>query len=156
VAVVAVLAMALWLLNRRRRAVSQDVVRVPAHEWASQQLSELIAEDLIGKHRVQEFYYRVSGIVRGYIERRFTVSAPDMTTEEFLASTVRDRRFGAETTQELNGFLTACDMVKYACHSPQDEEADGAIQAASDFVEKTRIHDQIEDGVEVPAEGRAA
>lgn len=156
VAVGVVLAMALWLLKRRRRAVFQDVVRVPAHEWANRQLSELIAENLIDKRRVQEFYYRVSGIVRGYIERRFHLSAPDMTTEEFLASTVRDQRFGAGTTQELNGFLVACDMVKYACHSPQDEEADNAIQAARDFVEKTRQRDTIKDGVEVPAKGRAA
>jgi len=156
VAVVAVLAMMWWLLKHRRRADSPDVMRIPAHEWASRQLSELIAEDLIRKHRVQEFYYRVSGIVRGYIERRFNVSAPEMTTEEFLASALRDRRFGAETTQELGGFLTACDRVKYACHTPQDEEAHGAIHAASDFVEKTRMREPIEDGAEVPAEERAA
>ena len=56
-------------------------------------LPALVTEDLIARGLIQEFHYRTSGIVRGYIERRFGVSAPEMTTEEFLTAAAADARF---------------------------------------------------------------
>jgi hypothetical protein len=137
VAVTAVIIVVVLL--RRLRGSSPDVVvRIPPHEWARRQLATLVAKDLIARGLVQEYYYRISGIVRGYIERRFGVSAPEMTTEEFLASAAGDRRFGSDMTDELNRFLSACDLVKYARHEPGREELDTVLRAAGDFVERTR------------------
>jgi hypothetical protein len=115
---------------------------VPAHVWARLQLDELLADDLIERGQVQEFYYRISGIVRGYIERRFHVSAPEMTTEEFLAAAGTDRRFEPEQTQSLHEFLTQCDLVKYARHAPASHEAREAIRAAEDFIQRTREREE--------------
>jgi hypothetical protein len=125
------------LLRRRggRRAVE---IHVPAHEWARRQIAALVADDLIRKERIQEFYYRISGIVRGYIERRFGVSAPEMTTEEFLVAAASDGRFGPQHARDLNEFLTACDLVKYARQIPHSIEADRVLKAAGAFVERTR------------------
>ncbi len=52
-------------------------------------LGALAAEGLIERGQIQSFHYRISDIVRGYVERRFTVAAPEMTTEECLASSRR-------------------------------------------------------------------
>jgi len=98
----------------------------------------LIGENLIATGRVQEFYYRISDVVRGYVERRFGVSAPEMTTEEFLATAASDGRFGERNTAELNQFLNACDLVKYARRIPGPDEADAVLRAAGGFVERTR------------------
>jgi len=136
--IAATLAVAALLLVRRlRRRRPGVIVRLPADEWARQQIAALIAEDLIAKGLIQEFHYRTSGIVRGYIERRFGVSAPEMTTEEFLTAAAADSRFGKNMTDELNRFMTACDLVKYACHLPGSGESEAALKAASDFVERT-------------------
>jgi len=126
-----------WLFGRSRRRRAEVVVRIPAHEWAQRQIAALIAEDLIVRGFVQEFHYRISAIVRGYIERRFGVSAPEMTTEEFLTAAA-DNRFGENVTGELARFLTACDLVKYARHEPGPDESEAALKAAGDFVERTR------------------
>ena len=75
--------------------------------------------------------------MRGYIERRYTVSAGEMTTEEFLVAAVADARFGQATTDELKRFMTACDLVKYARHTPTSAESDDAYRAATEFVERT-------------------
>jgi hypothetical protein len=127
-----------WFGRWLRRAGPKKVIRMPAHEWARRQLAALIAEDLIGKGLFQEFHYRISYIVRGYIERRYGVTAGEMTTEEFLAAAVRDSRFGGDTTTELERFLTACDLVKYARHQPGSGESEAALTAAEVFVERTR------------------
>jgi len=125
-------------LVRRSRRQQQVVTPIPAHEWAQRQIATLVAEDLVRKGRVQEFYYRISDIVRGYVERRFGVSAPEMTTEEFLATAASDGRFGERNTAELNGFLSACDLVKYARQLPGADDADAVLRAAGGFVERTR------------------
>lgn len=162
-AVVVVAALILW---RRRRSRERIEIPIPADVWARRRLAALIAEELLETGLVQEFYYRISAIVRGYIERRFEVSAPEMTTEEFLAATASDNRFGDETSAELDKFLCACDMVKYAKHLPGPSECQGVFTAAGDFVERTRER-VAPDGsmaggssegrrIRSPAEGRAA
>ncbi|MCH7871350.1 MAG: hypothetical protein IID33_06585 [Planctomycetes bacterium] len=157
-AVVFVVALILW---RRRRDREKTEVPIPADVWARRQLAALLADELLEKGRVQEFYYRISAIVRGYIEGRFGVSAPEMTTEEFLAETASDNRFGDDTSAELDKFLCACDMVKYAKHLPGPSECEAVLEAARDFVERTRERvapDGLRDGWNFgpPAEERAA
>lgn len=127
----------LWAACFSARAVAA-VPPPPAHEWASAELARLLREDLMGRGRVQEFFYRISDIIRGYLERRFFVSAPDMTTEEFLAAAAQDRRFGRDHTLALERFLTACDLVKYARLLPERDQADELVAAARRFIEATR------------------
>ncbi len=157
VPVILVVIVAVLLARRVRRSQPDVVVRIPPYEWARRQIATLVGEDLIAKGRVQEFYYRISGIVRGYIERRFSLSAPEMTTEEFLASAAGDNRFGRDMTTELDRFLGACDLVKYARHEPGPQESESVLQAAADFVERTREQVSQTDGpgVLTPAELRA-
>lgn len=133
----ATLAAASMLLLRRRGPRVVVVPTIPPHEWARRELSLLRSDRLVERGLIQEFYYRVSGVVRGYIERRFAVSAPEMTTEEFLVAAAHDGRFGPEHTGELQQFLTACDLVKYARQIPSAAEADQVLSAAGGFVERT-------------------
>jgi len=126
------------LVRRLGRVRAETGLRIPPHEWARRQIAALVADDLVPEGRVQEFYYRLSGIVRGYIERRFDIRAPEMTTEEFLASAASDRRFRTDMSEQLNCLLSTCDLVKYACRKPGWEEPDAVLRTAGDFVERTR------------------
>lgn len=126
--------LAQWLGARR----AEKAIAILAHEWAGRQLAALIAEDLVERGLFREFHYRISSVLRGYIERRYGVSAGEMTTEEFLEEAAPDRRFGPETTAELRRFLSACDLVKYARHEPTRTESNGVLAAAETLVERTR------------------
>ncbi len=138
---VATIAIGLWVLwGRLRRGRSVIEPPIPAHEWARREIAWLIAEDLVARGRIQEFYYRVSAIVRGYIERRFGLAAPEMTTEEFLEAAAGDSRLGYIGTEPLGEFLTSCDLVKFARHEPGSRECDQVLRTASEFVERTREH----------------
>jgi hypothetical protein len=131
-----------WL--RRRAEIAERIVVVPADVWAKREFAKLLGESLLERKLFKEFYYRVSGIVRGYIERRFALAAPEMTTEEFLSATAEDSRFACETQWEFRQFLDACDMVKYAKYAPQDAEAQAVLRTAMDFVERTKPHEEVE------------
>ncbi|MFQ5414203.1 MAG: hypothetical protein ACE5E6_07065 [Phycisphaerae bacterium] len=132
------LACAVWLVYRIRRQRDAVVVVVPAHVWARREIAALVADDLVARGRVQDFHYRLSAIMRGYIERRFAIAAPEMTTEEFLDAAARDTRFSSDHAACLRGFLTACDLVKYARHQPAHEECDVGLRTADAFIEQTR------------------
>jgi len=149
---------AIVLARRTRRSRAARVEAIPPDVWARRELSELIAEDLIARGLVQRFYYRISDIIRGYVERRFDISAPEMTTEEFLSHAAGHPQLGAQHTAGLEQFLEECDLVKYARHKPRPDRHDGLLQAAGVFVERTRpkvTKADMGDGLP-QAEGRAA
>jgi len=133
------IALLLWVLRKaRQQRLARLATPIPADVWAHRQITKLVADDLLAKGLIQEFYYRISGIVRGYIERRFHVHAPEMTTEEFLVTVKEDSRFNEKQPGGLMGFLDACDLVKYAKQIPAQSEADMILSAAKRFIETTR------------------
>lgn len=133
----AVVALAWWLLRGRKARAAQVAPPPPPHVWALQQLEALLAEKLVERGRVPEFYFRLSGLVRTYIELRFGLMAPERTTEEFLVEVQRSDalRFGPKDM--LGDFLTACDLVKFARHEPRGVEIDTVVDASRTFIEQT-------------------
>ncbi len=138
-AVVVGLGLGAWFMLRRRRIALARAI--PPHEWAFDQLRLLIDEKLVELGQIHEFYFRLSLIVREYIERRFGLMAPERTTEEFLVEMRRSPVLSDEHKRLLGEFLTACDMVKFACYTPQAKEIEQAFDAARDFVEQTIPHE---------------
>jgi hypothetical protein len=90
---------------------------------------------------MHEYYFRLADIVRGYIERRFGLLAPERTTEEFLREARQDRSLTAEQKDMLGRFLRAADLVKFALHRPEPAEAASALAAARRFVTETAPRD---------------
>lgn len=143
-AALVIVAAGLILLRRRRTAAALAAEPpIPAHEWATAALDALRAEKLPERGELQKFHYSLSDIVREYIERRFDISAPEMTTEEFLAASTRDLRFDRAHTRVLSSFLQACDLVKYAKQLPAVDECYEALKTAARFVEATRPREAI-------------
>jgi hypothetical protein len=134
-AVVGLAAGLFWLLNRRRR-VAAPAPR-PAHEIALEALARLRAGGLVEAGRPGEFYVRLSTIVRAYLEARFHLRAPEMTTEEFLQAAQRDPQLTPPQRSLLGQFLSEADLVKFARHVPYPEDAERAYAAAREFVEST-------------------
>ena len=100
-------------------------------------LDRLQSDDLITLQRIEEFYVRVSGILRYYIEWRFGLRAPEQTTEEFLDAMLVAGGPIAEHRDLLSAFLAHCDLVKFARHQPAPDDMHNALQRARDFVEQT-------------------
>ena len=137
--VVAVLAASgTWLWLRRKRV--KELVRIfkPAHELAYQRLRLLVREDLVGAGRIKEFYERISDILRHYIEHRFSLRAPERTTEEFLYELASTNVLPESDKESLAQFLRHCDLVKFARHEPANEQIQQAFDLVKAFIEKTK------------------
>jgi len=138
-ALVTVLALAaglFHLLSRPRRA--RAVAPLPPDAVALAALARLHAERLPDAGRFDAFYVGLSAIVRKYLEDRFAVHAPEMTTEEFLATAARDGRLASAHKRLLGEFLAEADLVKFARLVPTVPASEAAFDAARRFVNDTR------------------
>jgi hypothetical protein len=110
----------------------------PPYEIAFDALNALKAEDLPGRGKIKEYYIRLSDIIRHYIEERFTIRAPEMTTDEFLFNLKDQPVLSGPHKNLLKEFLREADMVKFARYGPSSTEIDNSFSAAWRFVEETR------------------
>jgi hypothetical protein len=135
VSVVAALLVLLiiWLRRLARRPAPPILPEV----WALRELSLLEAALQTEGWQPRAFYYRLSEIVRVYIERKFSLAAPEMTTEEFLGALARDRGALPYDAGRLREFLEACDLVKYAALAAGCEDGQQALGIARAFVDAT-------------------
>ena len=127
----------LWWQRARRRRLLRGEPSHPAHLLALAALDRLQSDDLIALQRIEEFYVRVSGILRYYIEWRFGLRAPEQTTEEFLDAMLVAGGPIAAHRDLLSAFLAHCDLVKFARHQPAPDDMHNALQRAREFVEQT-------------------
>lgn len=130
------LAIAAAILLRKKMqkaAVAVEVKRTP-EEIAHAALKALLAENLPSKGLHKEFYVRLTGIVRVYIEGTTGLRAPEQTTEEFLRDMRSKNVFPAERSVQLANFLEAADMVKYAAMQPGERQLEESIARAQEFV----------------------
>lgn len=125
----------LWL--RRRKTFQEETVKKPPHVIAYEQLESLMASGLIEAGRIEEYYVLLSNTVRTYLENRFGLRAPEMTTEEFLAAAAKDSGLKDEHKKLLSRFLAHCDLVKFARYGPNVEEMKSAYESAKQFIHES-------------------
>jgi hypothetical protein len=79
----------------------------------------------------------VSEVIRDYLGGRYGFDSLEMTTDELVAEL--KRYAGRELILgEIEGWLAACDLVKFAKISPTASEARGALESAIRIVKATR------------------
>jgi preprotein translocase subunit Sss1 len=87
------------------------------------------------------WFVELSSIVRAYVEQRYRIRAPELTTEEFLQVAVAAAAMSDEQRALLTQFLERCDRVKFAGYRPDAEESITTLKAARGFVEDTRLRE---------------
>lgn len=109
-----------------------------AHETAYGLLEDLRKKGLLEKGMSKQYYSELSGILRHYLENRFSLKAPEMTTEEFITYMREYGGLGREQKDLLKEFLTNCDLVKFARYIPPDSDGGAAFDMVKMFVDRTK------------------
>jgi C4-dicarboxylate-specific signal transduction histidine kinase len=149
-AVAAIAALlALWLWRRWRMRRAQAVAareQLPPHVRARRRLGQALA--LI--HQPEPFCVEVSAAIRQYLEEQFDFRAPERTTEEFLHELQRTNLLSPDQKDSLGGFLSRCDLVKFARYEPAEAELRQLHAAA------LRLMDETEPAAATPDQEPAA
>ena len=105
----------------QKQEAPQPVIPDPAWKEALKKLDELIAEELMLRGEQKQHHFRLSEILRQFLQRKYRFAAMEMSTSEiqWVSS-----RIYVEAAPEVIGFLKYCDRVKFAKYLPGWEEAD--------------------------------
>jgi hypothetical protein len=130
-AALALLVTALVLLVRYAvRRVREHRMSPIERAWV--ELDRLLRKGLPGRGRYKDFYVELTMVVRRYVQRKYGVQAPHLTTEEFLRACGSDGRCG--NAASLGRFLASADMVKFAGVEATPEMADDATESARGYL----------------------
>ena len=124
VALLLVAAVAFWTVRYLARRVREHRMSPIERAWA--ELDRLVKRGLPGRGRYKDFYVELTLVVRRYIQRKYGVKAPNLTTEEFLKN--------FEGGAKLREFLESADMVKFAGVEATPDMADGATESARTYL----------------------
>ena len=105
--------------------------RMSPIERAWVELDRLLKKGLPGRGRYKDFYVELTMVVRRYVQRKYGIKAPHLTTEEFLEEF---REEGRGKGEELRKFLESADMVKFAGVEATPEMADEATDSAKGYL----------------------
>ena len=100
-------------------------------ERAWVELDRLLKKGLPGRGRYKDFYVELTMVVRRYVQRKYGIRAPNLTTDEFL---VQFRDAGRGRCDDLAKFLESADLVKFAGLQATPEMADGATESARTYL----------------------
>jgi len=118
----AVVAVAAWRARHRPKPV-------PPREWAAAAFDRLERDTASGAALVEG----VAAVVRAFVERRFGIPAPKLTTQELLAA-AEAGGWQVEQTDPLRGLLEECDRAKFAGDVPDDAGCRGLLARGREWV----------------------
>lgn len=137
---VAVLAVLFFALAKNRRKAgdgSEGGHRDPAYIVALRQLDKYRGDKYWAPEKQKIFYSGITDALKTYIEDRFGVDAPEMTTAELFAALKGNKDLTPELYNEAKELFECADFVKFAKHTASDEDNARAVPAAVRFVTST-------------------
>ena len=127
-AAAAVLASLYFLARYVARRVKEHRMSPIERAWV--ELDRLLRKGLPGRGRYKDFYVELTMVVRRYVQRKYGIKAPHLTTEEFF------EEIGARGMkgEDLRKFLESADLVKFAGVQATPEMADEATNSARGYL----------------------
>lgn len=150
---------AAWMAWRRFKPSKQPadlppaVPSRPAWEVALEEINLLRRdEQLLEEDRVQ-FHHRISEILRTWLQGRFSIRAPEMTSEEILAEISPRRLVLGGWIEQIHMILADSDLVKFAKFAPSKEHSLVLLQELEDLVREVHRSDTSPPDIPSPIEG---
>ena len=136
-AVLVILTVCLVQLHRRRAGGEAAAPKDPAYIVALRELDKWRGDKFWAPDKQKAYYSGITDALKTYIEDRFGVDAPEMTTAELFDALRAEKDLPEELRQELQDVFECADFVKFAKHTASDEENARALPTAVRFVTST-------------------
>ncbi|MGF7139788.1 hypothetical protein [Roseimarinus sediminis] len=112
----------------------------PAHIIALRELDRIREQKIWQQGNVKQFYSEVTDTLRDYIEDRFGIRAPELTTDEIIAAfKYRNDLIDKAVFDNLVNLLSTADLVKFAKFEPLPDDNNLTLVNAYFFVNQTKL-----------------
>ena len=110
-------------------------------EWAFSQLDILEKKSLWQAGWAKQYHTELTEILRGYLSRRFGISAFKKTSDEILAVLESTNGFPKNMAEPLRELFKTVDLVKFARAEPPNDFHQQALAATRELVRSTIPND---------------
>ncbi len=131
-----------WFIKKRKKIKKKIEPPKSPEQIAYERLAELLKKNLPQDGKVKQYFIEISDILRRYVEGRFKLRAPELTTPEFLETIKKSNQLTSEHKLLLKEFLVCCDLVKFAKYGPSEKEIEDSAEIVRKFVDETKVVEQ--------------
>ena len=128
---------AVLYLRRKTNVSAMPEVILSPWERAQQRLKALAEKGYVETGDHEAYYVELSAIVRQYLEERFGIRAPELTTQEFIHEASSNALLKEEHRAFLIEFLKHSDYVKFARYAPTPEQMQRVFGLVERFINET-------------------
>lgn len=132
----ALIAMIVAFVKRRQKNAVEAAKAEPAHIVALRELDKYRGDKLWVPEKQKGFYSGVTDALREYLDKRYGVSAMEMTTKEIMDG-LKGKDIPDELLTELKDLLERADYVKFAKYVANNDENATVVPFAVRFVTQT-------------------
>lgn len=132
-----VTAVSCLVIIRRRRETGAPAHKDPAYIVALRELDRYRGDKFWAPEKQKTFYSGITDALKKYIDDRFGIDAPEMTTAELFAALKTEDDLTPELYGELKEMFERADFVKFAKYTAPDEDNAAALPLAVRFVTTT-------------------
>jgi hypothetical protein len=130
--------------KKQKRDLLADIkVIIPPHREALTALRLLEEKKLWQQGLVKLYYSEVTEIIRYFFERRWSIVALELTTDEILVQ-MKHIPDALKVWKEMESFFITADLVKFAKYEPSPAEHEAELQSAYEIVRVMVPKTQVE------------
>ena len=124
------------------------IKRLLPHQKAMKEIEAIKADKMVMSENQKEYYTKLTDTLRKYIEERYGFRAMEMTSSEIIDRLTETQ--DSQALDELRLLFNTADLVKFAKYSTLINENDMNLVNAIEFINKTKVENQVEEIVEKP------
>jgi hypothetical protein len=123
-----------WRKKKQKEDLLANIkVIIPPHREALTALRVLEEKKLWQQGLVKQYYSEVTEIIRHFFERRWSIIALELTTDEILVQ-MKNIPDALTVWNELESFFRTADLVKFAKYQPSPAEHENEMRTAYEIV----------------------
>jgi len=131
-------------IKKRKRDLLADIkVIIPPHREALTALQRLEEKKLWQQGLIKQYYSEVTEIIRYFFERRWSIIALELTTDEILVQ-MKHIPDALKVWKEMESLFITADLVKFAKYEPSPAEHEAELQSAYEIVRTMVPKTQVE------------
>jgi len=134
------------IFNKKQNVVKESE---PAHIVALRELEKYRSDKYWTPSHQKAFYSGITDILKNYIDQRFGIDAPEMTTVELFGDLKKCDSITPQMYESLKQLFERADFVKFAKYVASDEENAGALPLCVNFVTTTYQSQPVEESKNV-------
>ncbi|MFH1726978.1 MAG: hypothetical protein ABIA04_00985 [Pseudomonadota bacterium] len=132
------------IFYKKYKLKSQEKV-LPPHVKANMALLELESQNLCDKGEFSLHFYKMTEILKRYLEERFSFSALEMTYEEIYKYVDQMQELDSHLKDITMRFLQKAELIKFAKVVPEANFVKQSLTDTKTFIDKSKIEDGVGD-----------